>query len=255
MKSLALVVGTLCAWTASVAQVEVNTSVEFTGSPENRAINGLASPSDASSAITVEGSLRSEWAWANATLQGTTLALTVDPPIAAYRDGLLVRFVAPATTQGPVSVSLNGLPALALVRPDGEAPSDGQVIIGRVCEVMHANGKFHLLNAPETGCPPGYLQVNTNYCIEANSSPAVEWYTASDQCAVRGGKLCTWDEYYGACALLQGQFTNIFVDWEWLDDTSNHSHGANQVGRTICTTIRTRIVTVPARVRCCYHPR
>ena len=41
----------------------------------------------------------------------------------------------------------------------------------------------------------------------------------------------------------------------WIDDTSNHTHGANQVARTTCQGHRTTILTETCKVRCCYHLR
>lgn len=247
--------GLLQAWCLASAQVSVNTPISFTGSEENRAIDSLGVPATAHSLITVEGSVRSEWAWANATVQGTNLVLDLIPAMENYRDGSLIRFLVPAITQVPTSISVGSLPPLDLVRPDGEVPANAQLISGRVCEVMQVDGRFHLLNSPEIGCPPGFLRVNENYCIESSSSSPVDFYTAADVCAARGGSLCTWSEHAAACTLLQGQFTNMFVDWEWVDDTSNHAHTAVQVGRTSCSSQRAIITSLLARKRCCFHLR
>ncbi len=237
------------------AQVEVDTLLRLTGTEGSRRIDGLATPTEARSVITVEASLRAAYQWASATQVGNTIQLTTTVPVAGYSDGLLLRFLSPATFQGPVSVSLPTLPAVALVRTDGEPPSAGQLVAGRVAEILYTGGTFKLMNAPERNCPPGYLRVNDNYCIEAASSAPVDFFTAADQCADRGGRLCSWDEHHAACVLLAGQFSNMFTDWEYIDDTSNHTHTANQVARTTCTSQRTLLPTVVARVRCCHHPR
>lgn len=237
------------------AQVQLDTLVRFTGAEGSRRIDGLAPPTEDGSVITVEASLRASYQWATASNVGNSIQLTTTVPVASYENGLLLRFLSPATFQGPVSVSLPALPSVALVRTDGEPPSAGQLIAGRVAEILYAGGTFTLLNAPERNCPPGYLRVNDNYCIEAASSAPVDFFTAAEQCADRGGRLCSWDEHHAACVLLAGQFSNLFADWEYIDDTSNHTHTANQVARTTCTSQRTLLPTVVARVRCCHHPR
>ncbi len=245
----------LCCGLALRAQVSVDTPVALTGPPSERAIDGIAAPVSGDAVITVEGSVRSEWSWGTATVQGNAIALTTQPAFTAYRNGSLVRFVTPSTMNGAITLAVDGLPAADLVRPDGLPITVGQMVQGRVCEVMYAEGRFVLLNAREVGCPQGFLFVNANYCIEATSSPAVDWTVATDNCNNKGGQLCTWGEHHAACTLLQGQFTNMFVDYEWVDDTSNHSHTANQVARVNCLQQRSGTLDVPARVRCCYHPR
>lgn len=254
MKTL-IALCTLCAWQMAHAQVTLDAPLQLTGSVQQRTIENLGAPISTSSLITVESSVRSEWAWANATLQGTTIILDPSPAMESYRDGALMRFVTPVSMQGPLTISINGLPAVDLVRPDGEPPAQGQLTMGRICEVMFVGGRFHLVNAPEMGCPSGFLQVNDSYCIEISSSTAVDFFVASDACAVRGGALCTWSEYGAACLLLQGQFTSMFVDWEWVDDTSNHSHTAVQVARTTCASQRASLPSLLGRGRCCYHLR
>lgn len=236
-------------------QVHVDVPVQFTGADAQRTVQGLGAPAQSDAMITVEGSARAEWGWATASLEVNTLVLDFPIAPAMARDGLLLRFLSPGELQGALWLQLPDQAPLELVRTDGVPISDGQIVAGQVCEVLHANGRFYLLNASESGCPSGYLQVNDNYCIESTSSAGVPFYVAVDQCASKGGKLCTWDEYQAACYLMDGQFSNMSADWEWIDDMSNHLHTANQAGRTSCESIRSRIVTYTSRVRCCHHLR
>lgn len=244
-----------CLAQRSLGQVDVNVPMQFTGIDEQRTLIGLAAPVQSDAMITVEGAVRSEWAWAAAVEQADTLVLSFSPSLASVRDGLLLRFLAPTAIRGPMWLRVPGTTPLALVRIDELPITEGQIVAGQVCEVLHVNGLFHLLNTADRGCPSGYLQVNANYCIESYSSNPLNFYDSIDQCALKGGKLCTWDEYQAACQLLDGQFENMFASWEWIDDTSNHLHTANQAGRTSCEGNRSLIVTVTARVRCCHHLR
>ncbi|MBK8497408.1 MAG: hypothetical protein IPL52_00995 [Flavobacteriales bacterium] len=237
------------------AQVSVDVPLHFTGADSDRTVEGLGAPAQHDALITVEGSVRAEWMWATASLAADTLTLQLAAASDTLRDGTLLRFAAPSIIAGSTWIRVDTLAPKELVRTDGMPPADGDLASGQVCEVLFAGGRFHLLSAAVRGCPPGYLQVNANYCIEAASSATMGWYQASDHCEAKGGKLCTWNEYQAGCYFLAGQFTNIFTEWEWIDDTSNHTHGANQVARTTCQGHRTRIVTVPGRVRCCHHLR
>ena len=108
---------TLCACQTAHEQVTLDAPLQLPGSVQQRTIDNLGAPTTTSSLITVEGSLRSEWTWANATLQDTTILLDPSPAMESYRDGALMLFVIPASIQGPLPISINGLPAVALVRP------------------------------------------------------------------------------------------------------------------------------------------
>ena len=237
------------------AQVTVDVPIHFSGPDSERTVDGLGAPLHHEALITVEGSVRAEWAWATASLVADTLDLVLTPAPDTLRDGMLLRFAAPSIIAGSTWIRVDTLAPKELVRTDGMPPADGDLSSGQVCEILFAGGRFHLLSAAAKGCPQGYLQVNANYCMEAASAAPMGWFAASDHCEARGGKLCTWTEYQAGCYFLAGQFTNIFTEWEWIDDTSNHTHGANQVARTTCQGHRTRIVTVPGRVRCCHHLR
>lgn len=239
------------------AQVDVDTIVRATGPLEQRGVDGIAEPSTGTAVITVEGGLRAGFTWATATAQGNLITLNVDPALDVLTDGTLLRFVAPATQQGIVNVQVGTFPAMPVTRPDGMPPAMGQLVAGRICEVLHANGRFILLNASETGCPPGTLPINDRVCMETTSISNILFHTAVDRCSNRGGKLCTWDEYYAGCTLLGSQLSSLFNEWEWIDDTSNHTHGANQAGRFSCMSVRTQGVLDErvGDVRCCFHPR
>ncbi len=55
-----------------------------------------------------------------------------------------------------------------------------------------------------------------------------------------------------------GEFIPVLAtEWEWIDDTSNHTHTANQVGRFSCQSQRSAnvIVTMTGNTRCCYRTR
>lgn len=238
------------------AQVTVDVPLRLTGVESERRVEGMGSPISGDAGLTVEGSVRSEWTWADASVSGSTINLITSPPISSYRAGLLVRFLAPTSAAGTLSIAIDGLGSVPLLRPDGEPIFVGHLDQGSVAEVMYAEGSFYLLNAPNKSCPPGSLAINSTYCIEAQGSTSTMGFMAAvDHCANKGGKMCTWGEFYTACADFGSQMPDLFMDWEWMDDTSNHTHGGNQVGRTTCQSQRTIIITSPAKVRCCYHPR
>jgi len=241
------------------AQITVDGPVRLTGTEEQRGVDGLAWPTGGSSAVTVEASVVSGgFSWTTATLGGDTLELSPDPAVDELRDGLLLRFPAPGTVHGALYIRAGGEhAALPLLRPDGLVPVQGQLTTGRVAEVMKAGDRFILLSSPERGCPPGTFAAHDRLCMDAASVPQMYFHDAVAMCAERGGKLCAWDEYIAACTSLQSQLTGLFDEWEWIDETSNHTHGADQAGRLTCASQRNQGVLAERKAdgRCCYHPR
>jgi hypothetical protein len=241
------------------AQVTVDGPVRLVGPEEQRGVDGLAWPVSGSAAVTVEASVASGgFAWSAATVMGDTLELSPDPIVEVPRDGLLLRFPSPADLHGALHLRPGaGNAALPLLRPDGLVPVKGQLIAGRIAEIMKASDRYILLSSPEQGCPPGTFAAHERLCMDAASDPGVLFHDAVAICAERGGKLCAWDEYIAACTLLQAQLTGLFDEWEWIDESSNHTHGADQAGRLTCASQRNQGVLAEriADVRCCYHPR
>ncbi len=239
------------------AQVQLEVPLRLTGPEEHRRIDNLAPPQESAAAVTVEAAVRDGWRWCTAQRIADTVELSMTPAIEVQREGLLLRFVVPLDMSGRLWARIPGGTAFPILRVDGVNPVWGQLTTGRIAEVLFANGRFTLLNLPEPECPPGTLSVNANFCIDQSSVPNQLVYQGMDRCARRGGKLCSWDEYYAACTLLGTQLTGMFNEWEWIDDTSNHSHTADQAGRFTCTSQRSQSVLLErvGETRCCYHKR
>jgi hypothetical protein len=239
-----------------MGQVDLDTRIEFTGPPAQRGVDGLAPATVNTSAITVEASLLGTPHWGTATISGSLISVeqTVNPE--AHHIGQLIRFVAPASVHGAIQLRIGLLPPLPLLRSDGQTVASGQVRSGAVVEVVNAGEHWVLVAPGEGNCPPGSLQVQDNLCMDAAPASLRSVYEAADLCLEKGGKLCTWGEYYLGCTVLAGQLQGMFQEWEWLDDTSNHTHTADQGGRNTCRSQRaSNPVLVQGRVRCCYRPR
>lgn len=238
----------------AMAQVEVDVPIQFTGADDLRGVDGLADPTQGSSAITVGFAVRGSAHWCSATVEADTLELQIEPVISNLNNGLLLRFAAPTDLHGPLRIRL-GTQALPLLRPDGLAPIRGQVRSGNICEVLHADGTWTLLAPELRGCPSGTLQVHERLCVDVNERAGLSFQQAASYCNAQGGKLCRWDEYYAACTLLQDQLADLFDNWEWIDDTSNHTQTADQAGLGDCAAQRSASPLNSFSARCCYQPR
>ena len=239
------------------AQVEIDGSIQFTGPSDQRGIDDLGRPTEESAAVTVEASLVGTTTWADASVSGTVVTLTPVVPMDGYRDGALLRFLAPTDLHGAITLGCASLPAVPLTRPDGLPAARGQIVTGAIVEIVHANGSWILMGLSENGCPPGTAAIGERLCMERASQPNSLWFPASDRCNDLGGRLCSWDEFYVACTQYASEFTSMLSAWEWLDDSSNHANSAVQVGMTTCTAERwanPNNVTL-GRSRCCFTPR
>lgn len=240
------------------AQVEVTGPIRFVGGEDQRRIDSIAPPLVDDAAITLSVAASGQLNWADVTVDGDTLLLTTDPPIAELVLGTaLLRFIAPVPNQGPTWISADGHAPGQLFRTDGLPLQRGALIAGSMYEMIHLNGSWILVVAGKDECPPGSIPLGDRACMDQDAATGLGFYAAMDHCSDRGGKLCTWDEYFLGCTLLGAQLIGLFDEWEWLDDSANHTHTANQAGRFTCMSQRSTngIPIFSGDARCCYHPR
>ena len=255
---LAITIGAMSMLTVAVGQVHLDQPVQFEASDSTqRQVQGLGEALQENALITL-GAARSG-ALHFATVGGTsdTIQLSLDPPATSYTNGLALRFLPIAANTGAVVVDVDGLGMRGLLRPDLLPPSVGQLAAGTPVEIIYIDSVFLLTSRLAEGCPEGYAQVNARFCIEQNANVGQRWFDAVQYCTDRGARLCSWDEYYHACSLLTGSLNGLFLEWEWIDDTADHSHTAVQMGRYTCASERS-IATLDIAVansRCCYRLR
>ena len=241
---------------AALCQVEIDGPVVLSGPEAMRRVDGLAAPLTGDAALTVEGSLLGTANWAEASLNGTAIALSSTVPLIGYRDGLLLRFIAPASAHDSLFLSVDGLPPFPLVRPDGIGPVRGQVRTGALCEVLFANERWILMNAPELGCPVGTTRLHERLCMETTGMDNMLFFGASERCADMGGRLCNWGEFHWACTQFASELTGMTDSWEWVDEGANHAHSTVNVGFGNCNAERSSTPPITfARSRCCFDPR
>lgn len=254
-----LATAAVLAWVLCSAQVQLDVPVHFTGTDGERAVEGLGPPVAGSSAVEVRSAVATgAYSWAEAQVVVDTVRLTVVPALQAYRNGLMLRFKLPTTMEGPSYVRVGpDLPAVPLVRSDGLPPTWGQLAAGRMAEVLFMDDRCILMNLPVTGCPQGFVEMTKRLCIERTPVPDMLFHDAMQRCIHLGGRLCAWDEYVAACVLHGGELDGMLEQWEWLDETSDHTHGADQGGFETCTGRRQRsdLYQAVGHTRCCFHPR
>lgn len=99
-----------------------------------------------------------------------------------------------------------------------------------VVRVIFNGTEFRVLQYFRNSCPNGFISVNENYCIEINERPTTIFTSAIAICQAVGGNLCSWGEWYYACANLSGQVLNMTNNWEFIDDASDHNETNAVIG-------------------------
>ena len=89
------------------------------------------------------------------------ISVTLAPAITAYRAGLVVRFVVPATNVGNTTLNVNGLGPKQIVRHSGIILYDGDLVAGSVAECVYDGTKFYLVGASG----PAVLRRNTTIFV------------------------------------------------------------------------------------------
>jgi len=237
-------------------QIQLDRPLRFSGAADDRGVYDLPQPSTETSLISVEGVVLDQLRLATVNVVGDTLILSTQPSITLPSEGLMLRFIANVDHPGKRWISVNGSLPKPLVRSDGVPTTRGQIVQGSVCEVVATNDTFILLSPSVRGCPAGTVAITERSCIAVNRVLGLNFYGAVDHCAMQGGTLCTWGEYVAACYLVGNQLSGMFTNWEWMDDTSNHTQTADQVARTSCMSQRSAApLDAGGSTRCCYRPR
>ncbi len=259
MRTVSLIALVITSFTAT-AQVHVDKPVVLTATdPAERTVEGLAPAVAADNLIDLDGARSGRYHWAQASGTGMSINLTLDPPMTAYTTGAELRFMPVAQGYGPVQVNVDGLGVRGIYRSDGLPVSMGQLAPGAITSITYADTAFFISDRDRQGCPSGFLPVNGQYCIQRNDTLNLSIFNATKWCNDRGARLCSWGEYIHACLENQSQMEGMFNDWEWVDDTADHSHTGVQAGRYQCRSERSWGALEDsnnyAPVRCCFTLR
>lgn len=257
MRCFALIGALACC--ANVAgQLTIDKPIVLTGATANdRRVEGLGAPQDLNDLVNVGAAQDGSLLFGTTAGTGNAVQLTLQPPTGAYANGLRVRWIGLVENTGSVTIDVDGLGAKPLRDRAGLPLGIGALRAGQAVEALYADSVFILTSAEPSGCPEGYVAANANFCIMQDEGPALNWYEAAAYCADRGGALCTLDQFLFSCHTLQGQLNDLFDNWEWIDDTSDHTHSADQINRWSCISMFniSASLTDLGRTRCCYPLR
>lgn len=238
-------------------QIQVDKPVVLNGAQaSDRQVLGLADPEQPSDAMTADA-LRTG-AYRFATVTGTaSWAITLAPTPSPLQAGAFLVLLSQDANAGPVELTVNGQGPFA-VQADGDRPLQPNEIKAGAMITLYFNGTAFELTSDrhpvQRPCASGYVAVNERYCIETLQHDTAAFDAAILQCAASGGRLCTWGEWYTACAQAGPLgLSNMVGDYEWTNDAASADGYVRTVGKFSCNTGATgSAFGSPARnFRCC----
>ncbi len=240
----------------SWGQVEIDGNIDFSNAPVGEQhVSGLGQPTTASSLVSLNAAVAGVAHWCSTvSMTQDTIILQPSIEVSQLSNGLLLRFIADTLSFGDTWIKLATMPAAPLRDKDKKALTRGRFYTQEVLQIQWQDSVFILTNPPASECPAGYLRLTEALCIQQSDNQLADWFEANDACEKQGSSLCTFAEYIHACRTLDNDLIGLFNNWEWIDDTSDHTHTADQVGRFTCSSNRSRGATHQdfANYRCCY---
>ncbi len=187
------------------------------------------------------------------------LSTTLLPMPDSLVQGLTIHLQITSTNSGGASLEVNTLPVVPIMK-NGRLPLDSaDLLAGMVVPLIYDGTVFQMLSARQRTrrpCPAGFSEINSQYCIEVNERPALDFPDAAVVCGNAGGKLCSWAEFYAACERdsIHG-LNDMTGNYEWTNTTANGDDHVRMAGWVNCRSAGTNatISTTPRAFRCCYR--
>lgn len=253
--TIALPLMVLCSF--AQAQLAVDKAIVLSGGAGARHVTGLPDGTGPDHALNAGALLAGNYLYCQAS--GTNvLTANTNPsfPVPVAGQNLMVAIT--AANSGPVTLAVNGAPAVGVLKNGGQPLETGDLQPGMVASLVFDGSAYQLTNARRIArrdCPSGFTQVTELYCIEPVSRDTVQLDSASFACGSIDARVCTWGEWYFACTKAGDLgLQNMGNQWEWTNSTANGVGAARVVGATSCTHSGTgpAFNAGPRRFRCCY---
>lgn len=217
----------------SAAQIIIDHNIEMTnGQDTGRQIRGLAYPVDSSDAVNV-AAIQNGGLMYSASTGINDLSVNLLPALNSYQVGLKINLQPQSVNTGPVTLEVNGLGPVPVTIKNNFLKG-GELKAGQIVTALYNGSSFEIISRTDYDCPAGFVAVNENYCIESNERAAELYYGAVNVCYSMDARLCSWGEWYYACQNASLGLLNMTNNWEYTEDTSNHTHTAFIVGLGSC---------------------
>jgi hypothetical protein len=239
------------------AQWDVPTTLQLDGAaPSDRQVTGLAAPQEGADGVSL-GVVRERSTNFGVASGANDLSLQLSPAPTGFSIGMLITLVPAAVNTGPITLDVNGLGPVPVVKQVSLPLDSADLRPGIPVTVAWDGSAFQVLNQLHPGCPSGTEAISPDACVELQSRSPVSFYQANVQCAARNGRLCTFAEWIHACQR-NAAFLGTVLDYEWVDHAANDADKAKAMGVDGATLLPScqggglRIPTGMYRFRCCY---
>lgn len=243
---------------AVMAQLESPVPIVLEGSTNaDRQVKGSERPTAPDHGASAE-TVRFQSVQLSAAIGTNVLTVSLTPSATGYSAGMLLSLVPSAANDTAVTINVDGLGPMPLVKFTNEPLDSADLRPGIPILMVFDGAAFQLISQTGIACPPGMLEVNRDVCVEAVPSGPASWYNAVSICGQRGFRLCGWSDWFKGCSM-PGGFLNSIVEYEWLDNASNDNNHGKRVGLTTGTTTPdcygggTMIPSGSNNFRCCYN--
>ena len=251
IRSLIIVITALCG--SLFGQITIDKPIILVGGQQ---VSGLEIPSQGDHALNARGLQNAGFLYCESTGENelsTTLPLTD-----SLVSGLTIQMHVMATNSDDVSLKINAFPSVPILKSGQLQLDSADLLAGMVVQLIYDGAAFQMLSARQRNrkpCPSGAVAVNSQYCIEVNERPAMDFPEAAEICGNAGGKLCSWAEFYAPCERdsLFG-LNDMTGNYEWTNTTANGDDHVRIAGWINCRSAGTNatISSTPRAFRCCY---
>jgi hypothetical protein len=251
---MVLLIAPLGAW----AQWNVPVPIVLEGtSAADRQVKDLSLPAEQDHGANA-ASVRSQ-STTYAVAQGVdNLTAALVPTATAYTAGMLLSITPSSTNTGASTLNIDGLGAMPILKFTNLPLDSADLRAGVPTLIVFDGAAFQLISPTGIACPPGFLDVSRDVCVEAVPYGPANWYNAVSQCSARGLRLCGWADWFRGCSM-PGGFVNSIVEYEWVDSAANDNNHGKRVGLETGTTNPdcfgggTQIPLGMNNFRCCYN--
>jgi len=244
------------------SQVEINRSIIF-NSPDSakNSITGLADPISKNNAIRIFNPLYQNLNYSSVIYSNDTFYIT-NSFIDTLQNGTWIVFKSNDTCRGNCQIKLTNFPSYPIINAEGNVLNKSFIYANQELICMFYNGQFLLMSNEYAACPPGFVDINREYCIQKHEQQQGLFFEAIDYCMSLNARLCNWSEWYYAC-VNAGTFglTNMTTNYEFLDDSADHTTSMTFIGSGSNCKAQNNISSTSSgaiyekNYRCCYDKK
>jgi hypothetical protein len=161
--------------------------------------------------------------YCRSTTGNDTYTCTLTPSLTAYTRGMIIRLDADAANTGAASLNINGLGAINILKRDGNALTDNDIIANRGFELFYNGTSFNIIGDGGSGSSsytPGFgINFNVNEILvdsaviasKSNNQAGTDWYCRST--TGTDDYTCALSPTLSVGAFVRGMTVNLDADF------------------------------------------